>query len=277
MLEGFTETAIEELTAQVAKGHSLSKSGKLTGFLTQWEIALIEVGEASGELESVLMKIADYYEHRHLAASRLQSRLTFPVAVLVMALILAPLPALVQGAVSLGSYVLTLMLQLSILFICLSKLLRQFTQASHTFRGGWWLKRALKDGQDGLFRKLFERDYLQLFAMLADAGVDHRATLGILRPMFDNPMLSKSGRAAMAAIDKGRSLHEALATNRIIQRPDNLAVISSGEASGTLAASLKHQAELCSVEIDNTVDNYLSWAPKIFYCLVAIFIISNIF
>jgi general secretion pathway protein F len=79
--------AIEETSLEVAKGKGLGNALEETRTLPFLSIQMIQVGEQTGELESMLNKIADVYENEVESSIMQMTSLLEPVMILVMGLI----------------------------------------------------------------------------------------------------------------------------------------------------------------------------------------------
>ena len=79
--------AIEEASTEVGKGKGLGNALEETKTLPFLAIQMIQVGEQSGELESMLNKIADVYENEVESSIMQMTSLLEPVMILVMGLI----------------------------------------------------------------------------------------------------------------------------------------------------------------------------------------------
>ncbi|MDM8515760.1 type II secretion system inner membrane protein GspF [Desulfobacterales bacterium HSG16] len=79
--------AIEEAVRNVGKGQALAESLDKSGLFPHLAIQMIMVGEQSGELETMLGKIADVYENEVEIAIITMTALLEPVMILVMAVV----------------------------------------------------------------------------------------------------------------------------------------------------------------------------------------------
>lgn len=72
---------------------------KQHGSLTQaFESAVLTFGEESGSLEQSLRSLGDHFEGEHRLLIRLWSKLTYPLFISLVAILIAPLPLVVQGS-----------------------------------------------------------------------------------------------------------------------------------------------------------------------------------
>lgn len=79
--------AVEEAAKEVEKGQGLGASLAVSKFFPPLSIQMIQVGEQSGELESMLTKIADVFENDVESSIMSMTSLLEPVMILVMGIV----------------------------------------------------------------------------------------------------------------------------------------------------------------------------------------------
>lgn len=67
------------------------------GVVEPFERAILALGEEAGALEKSLKSLADFFAGEHKALVRLQSKLTYPLLLSIVTVLLAPLPLLAAG------------------------------------------------------------------------------------------------------------------------------------------------------------------------------------
>jgi len=99
-------TLVETAAARVREGRSLSTSLEETGFFPDMAVEMIEVGESTGALHSMLNSIAEFYEEDVQNAMTAAMQLIEPVILIFMAIIVAfVLIALYLPIFSLGAQI----------------------------------------------------------------------------------------------------------------------------------------------------------------------------
>nr|P31704.1 RecName: Full=Type II secretion system protein F; Short=T2SS protein F; AltName: Full=General secretion pathway protein F; AltName: Full=Pectic enzymes secretion protein OutF [Dickeya chrysanthemi]AAA24833.1 secretory component [Dickeya chrysanthemi]AAB24180.1 OutF=pectic enzyme secretion protein [Erwinia chrysanthemi, Peptide, 404 aa] [Dickeya chrysanthemi] len=73
--------------AKVVEGHSLAEAmGNFPGSFERLYCAMVAAGEASGHLDAVLNRLADYTEQRHEMRSRIQQAMIYPCVLTLVAI-----------------------------------------------------------------------------------------------------------------------------------------------------------------------------------------------
>ena len=84
---GLLEDNIEVMEKCIAEGNSLKVAMEQCGIFPEYALKMIETGESTGKLEDVLFTLADYYEKQDVIVSKIRSALIYPLAMLVMIII----------------------------------------------------------------------------------------------------------------------------------------------------------------------------------------------
>ncbi|MFA8301343.1 MAG: type II secretion system F family protein [Hyphomicrobiales bacterium] len=82
-----TRSIVQKLKDSLIKGSSLSESLESTGFFSLYDISSIRIGEETGLLEKVLQELASYYNDIIEQRKRIINSLTYPVVVLLIAIL----------------------------------------------------------------------------------------------------------------------------------------------------------------------------------------------
>lgn len=86
------KTLMVAIRAKVLEGHSLANAfGEFPHVFPEIYRSTIASGEASGHLDTVLMRLADYAERRHEMSKKLLENLMYPVIVLIMSFVILTL------------------------------------------------------------------------------------------------------------------------------------------------------------------------------------------
>jgi len=263
--------------AEVLSGHSLyvALSAYADVFPPIYR-ALVNAGEKSGELSTLLVRLADYLEKSQLSRQKILQAMLYPIIVVFVA-----------GAVSAGlvGYVVP---QIVGVFRNSKQALPFLTQAlifvSDVLREGWpwiialavaavvlvrralrveavrfrWHARLLKVPVIGRFlRTLDSARFASTMAILVGSGVPLLTALEAGKEVISNVVLRRSVERAMDLVREGRPLNRALATERLFP-PLLIHLIASGEASGTLPGMLGRAADLQQAEFDQRAGFALS-------------------
>ena len=152
---GILKQVLARVSARIAEGASLSRAfaaePKVFG---ESYVSMVAAGEASGALDAVLERLADFLEEQEQVRSRVTSALAYPILMM-----------LVGGGVML--FLLTAVIpKIVVIFEDSKAALPLITIAliklSHFLRGWWWIPAGLAIASVPLYRKAMLRDDLRL-------------------------------------------------------------------------------------------------------------------
>jgi general secretion pathway protein F len=264
------DSALNSLRKQLAGGSDIASAGLRAGLLSPLDSNLIGAAQASGSLATVYRRLAERYRHKAQQAAALKSRMLMPMAVLILALFIQPLPALVGGQLSILGY----------LWVCLWPLLL----LAGLYHGGRQLlrhrHRSTADGRasDSLLLRLplfgvayarsNVRDFVESLGLMLEAGMSMLEALPKACATLGSIQLRGQFVTLSAAIERGQSLTTALAPLEFPGKALLLGSIRTGEASGTLPASLLRHADMQSRQLDDLREQWATWLPRLFYAAV---------
>jgi general secretion pathway protein F len=256
---------------QLERGRELASAGQLCGLLTPLDASLIRAAQASGCLATLLQSLAERYEHQARQQAALRSRLLMPLVVLLLALFIQPLPALVGGQLTPGGY----------LWRCLQPL---FGLALLYGVGRWLWRRneRASEGQGALLGALLARlpllgdfyqrrnlrDFFATLGLLLDAGLPMLDALPRACATLRSRPLRRALEGLGPRIQAGQSLAQALAPLAFPGKAVVQGLISTGEASGSLPASLQRYARGETERLDSRLEQLALWLPRLFYAAV---------
>ena len=158
----------ELLTEFVILRTSLSYSG----LFLPWEARLIQAAEVSGKLADSYNGLARRYVNRARRYGNLKRGMTLPLALFVLAVLVAPLPALLLGAIGIDRYLLNTTGRLLLFFGSLYLLSWSWRQLGATGADNALFRLLLRTPLLGsLIRRQQQYNYLSSLALLMDAGV----------------------------------------------------------------------------------------------------------
>lgn len=270
-------TLTERILEQVKGGAQLSAALEAEGGLfPKLYVSMVRAGEASGALESVLERLADYLERAQALRSSVVSALIYPAILVVVAIasLLAlltfvvpqfeemfqsagkelPLPTQIVMAIAAGirSYGwLALIGVLGMIRVVQNQLARP--QLRYRFHR-WLLKLPLVGG---LLLKLDVARLAQTLSTLLEAGVPLLSALGIVKDTLGNLVLSEAIAQAGGRIKEGGEMSAALEEAGYFPIMA-LQMIKLGEETGKLAPMLSKMAEIYEAEVRVTVQRLLT-------------------
>jgi len=295
---GFKLT-LDKIIERVRAGSDFSTALSEHKLFTKIYVNMIKAGEASGQLDVILQRLADYMESVEELKREIKAAMTYPVISLV--LILSITVGLVVGIVpkfqvifqQLGMTKLPapteILLKISVamreqyvmLGACTIAIVVGFFMYIRTKPGmrqwHWFLLHAPVFGP--LFRKVAISRFSRTFATLIQSGVPMLGALDIVASTAGNVLVEEAVLKAKDAVSKGETLGDPLAATRVFP-PMVTRMVSIGEKTGALEKLLMKIAEFYDQEVRATVKALTSLIEPLLIAtmgLIVGFIVLSIF
>ena len=280
---------IAQIKESVNEGNSLTHSLSLHPKLfSNIYINMVRAGEASGSLDVVLERLAEFGEHQQALKSRLKAALVYPIFMAIIGTVV--LFFLVSFVVPNITRVFIEMKQAlplpTIILIWFSDFMRSF----------WWalflaivvcimgIRKAIKTpkGQyfwDGmklrlpifgpLNRMIALSGFGRTLGSLLQSGVPLITSLQIVRNIVNNVLIGDVIDDAMEDIQAGKSLNLALSKSRWFP-PVFLQMVAVGEQSGDLEGMLNKIAEAYEREVETRIAGMTAMIEPIMILAMAV-------
>ena len=263
------KTVLAQIKDAVNEGNSLTTA--LTShprLFSKIYVNMVRAGEASGSLDVVLDRLAEFGENQHAIRSRIKAALLYPlfmaiVGVLVLFLLITfivpsitsvfegtqqalPLPTIVLIAMS------TLLKQFwwAILLVVLGAVAAvRWYVATPAGRRHWDLFKLTLPGVRDLSIKTASARFSRTLASLLQSGVPLVSSLTIVRNIVDNVILAEQIREACEELEKGASLSQFFRGGKWFP-PMLVQMMAVGEQSGTLDKMLAKAADSYEKEVE---------------------------
>jgi general secretion pathway protein F len=202
--------------------------------------------------------------------------MALPLAMLVIAILVQPLPALVAGTLSPGGYLMKCVLELLLVggALCLFTGLPRRISPASTSSGILALDEILPLVPP--FRSMHERrsvrDGFETLALLLEAGMPILEALPLSVEVMRSPAVKRQFSRVGARIGGGASFAQAIGELSFAGCDQAHAMIVAGEASGALPEVLFSYATSETAAIGRFDDLVAEWAPRVAYALVVIWI-----
>lgn len=266
---------VDEIKQEVASGNSLANSlRKKPQYFDDLYCNLVDAGEQSGALETLLDRVATYKEKTESLKAKIKKAMTYPIAVVVVAVIVsaillikvvpqfqqvfssfgAELPAFTRMVISLSEVLQEWWFIFLFALFALAFVLREIHRRSEKFRDA--MDRAvLRIPIVGaiLYKSAVAR-YARTLSTTFAAGVPLVEALDSVSGATGNVVFRTAVNKIKQDVSSGTQLNFSMRTTGVFP---SMAVqmAAIGEESGSLDAMLDKVASYYEEEVDNAVDN----------------------
>jgi general secretion pathway protein F len=259
--------------SELLSGHTLAQAmGQYQSVFPDIYRALIKAGEASGELDHVMMRLADYTESRQILRQKVTLAFVYPAIVTIVAIVVVmgllvyvvpqvvsvfqqshqTLPLLTRMMIGLSSFLQAAWLYLLIAFSGAGFLVHTLLKREEILFQ--WHRRLLRLPMLGrLVRGINTARMASTLAILAGSGVPLLISLQAAAGVVTNLPMRRALEDAAKKVREGVTLSRALAVSGLFP-PILVHLISSGESSGKLDAMLDRAA----IQQEQEISNYTS-------------------
>lgn len=260
---------LENVYDEVQKGSSLSevlhKHKDIPFMLT----AMVEVGEATGNIDQVMEEMADYYDKQHRQKKKIDAALTYPKFLLVFAICIViglvsfvvptfvesilsagqELPITTQIIIKIADFINSNLLLLVLLVLALFVIKKLFIDTNYTIQ--YQIDKFLVTDKylGKITQQIFTARFARTFAMLVKGGMNIIESLSIAGNAVDNKFIKKSIDEATDSISAGAGIGDTLEIKKIF--PSMLTqMIKVGEDTGSLDNILRKTSEYYEIEAE---------------------------
>lgn len=281
--------ALGQMEDDVKEGRAFSDAAaKHTQAFPALFVNMVRAGEASGEMDATLERLADHYEKQNALIKKVKSALTYP-AVLLMVIIGvviflmvsivpqfvtsfeafdAELPAITKIVMAISDFVtdswyigLLMIAVVVAIFLALYKKNKQFNYAVHVAL----LKMPV-------FGKVMQKSAIaqmtRTLSSLFASSVPILQALMIVEKVVGNPVISKVVKESHDNLEDGKPLSEPLLASWVFP-PLVGQMIAIGEQTGQLDYMLDKVADFYEEDVDRTVDTLKSLIEPMMIILLA--------
>lgn len=271
------KTVCQKIIEDVRGGSDLSQAlGKHTVVFDRIYVNMIKAGEASGQLDTILKRLAEYMEATEQLKREIKGAMTYPVVSLVMILGITifllvfiipkfesifdalnvdlPLPTVI--VLGLSKVVTSYLLQVSMMMagiVCIIKWWKATDSGGYT-----WDRLMLKMPVFGeLMQKIALSRFSKTFATLLRSGVPILGALEIVSATAGNRVVEEAVSNARESIRQGENLAKPLADSPVFP-PMVVRMIAIGEKSGALEQLLEKISEFYDQQVEAMVESLTS-------------------
>lgn len=273
----FFQGVLTEVRKDVEAGTNLSNAMKKhPKVFNELYTSMIQAGEASGNLDTILLRLSQYVENMTKLVGKVKSALAYPIGVLIIALILtgvllwkvvpvftdmfsqmgAELPVLTQVVVGASDFLVANFFLIAIIIIALIFAFRAYY---NTFKGRRVIDNIkLKIWVFGdLLTKVAVARVTRTLATLLTSGVEIIESMTITAKTASNSIIEDAVLKSRASVQEGKPLWESWEdTKRFPYMVTQMVAV--GEQTGSLSTMLGKVADFYDEEVDQAVSAIVS-------------------
>lgn len=265
--------ALLEIRKEVEAGASLSNAlRKYPDIFNELYTSMIQAGEASGNLDTILMRLSQYIESMHRLVGKVKSALAYPIAVLIIAVVItavimvkvvpifeqmfdnlgAALPMPTQVIIDISHFVQQNAIIILIMMVALVIALRFYNK---TYKGRRVMDRIkLKLPVFGtLILKAGIARVTRTLETLLNSGVEIIEAMTITAKTSGNSILEDAVLRSRASVQEGKPLGESWEDQKIFPFMVTQ-MVSVGEQTGALSTMLAKIADFYDEEVNHAVE-----------------------
>ena len=266
---------VDDLKQEVAAGNSFASSlQKHPRHFDDLYCNLVDSGEQSGALETLLDRVATYKEKTEAMKAKIKKAMTYPISVVVVAIVVttillikvvpafksvfdnfgAELPAFTQLVVAMSEGLQKWWFVFVIAIFGIGYILKEANLRSEKFRN-WKDRTLLKTPVIGdiLYKSAIAR-YARTLATTFAAGVPLVESLDSVAGAVGNVVFRNAVNKVKQDVSSGTQLNFAMRTSGVFPSMA-IQMTAIGEESGALDMMLDKVATFYEDEVDNKVDN----------------------
>ena len=273
---GFKKT-LDDVAGSVRAGKDMSQAlSAHPKVFSELYVNMVRAGEASGQLDVVLTRLAEYQEASAALKAEIKSAMTYPVVSLFLVfgitifllVFIIPkfeemfysmnveLPAITKGLLATSLYLKSNFLYFSVGTMLVVGLLAYFFKTEKgQFFADWLMLKMPIFGP--LFSKVAISRFSRTFSTLIQSGVPILGSLEIVSSTSGNKIISRAIDHASDKVRQGETLGEPLAESKVFPLMVTR-MISVGEKTGALESLLEKISEFYDQQVKVTVEGMTS-------------------
>lgn len=268
--QGYQKEMLIAIKERIAGGASLHRAlGEYRHVFSDYYIHMIQAGEASGSLDVVLVKLADFLEHQSTVRSKVRSAMIYPILMMGVSIVVLSF---------LFSFVIPKILRIfadtkstlpfiTVILISISNIFMKF----------WWaiigiiivvfiyVKKYIKKNRErvdslilklpgGIMQSLYHARFARSMEVLVSGGLPVLTALKLSASSIGNRALEADVLRTGEKVAEGHTIASSLQGFP----PVFIRLIATGEKSGKLAETLRKAASSYEEEFNRKVDRAVS-------------------
>lgn len=259
-----------QIAADVAKATSLAEAVEnRKRHFEPLDVALIRVGEDTGELGAVFEMLGQWYSFRHRIHRTILSGLILPFLLIHFAAVLVPVPELAMGGWDVAAYVRNVVMFLAAFYIPAGVVLGIVYLTPR--RGP--MRAALDTFVLGIpvlaaaVRDLSLSRYCNVFGMTLKAGLPIVQAAAMAAESAQNAVIRRALVGGMEAVKQGNEMSTGFSRRRL--PAEFIAVWEVGEETGSLDESALRLGRIYADNAERGFQAVSVWVPRLVYFIVS--------
>ena len=282
---------LEQVIANVRSGQDLSTSvEQYPKVFSDVYVSMIRAGEASGQLDDILVRLAEYLESSQRLKRNIKSAMTYPVVSLVMifgitfflmvwivpkfkevfASLEVELPALTRNVLAASQFCennwMIILVGIALSFVLL-KIYKGTDKGGRQF--DWLMLHVPVFGT--LFQKVGLSRFSKTFSTMLRSGVPILGSLEIVADTSGNRIISDAVLNARESVRQGEGLAGPLSESPVFP-PMVTRMVGIGEKTGSLETLLEKISEFYDEQVNATVKQLTSLIEPIMIAIMGIMV-----
>jgi len=264
---------LAQVKEEINEGGSLARSlSRYPGIFSQFYINMVRAGEASGALDIVLERLADFNESQQALRGKIKAAFAYPLLMFFIGTIVLfflttfvvpritdifsemhqTLPGITVFLISVSSFMKSFWLVIILIIIGISAALKY--AFAKTIKGQYIRDRIkLRIPLFGpLIHKIAVARFSRTLGTLLQNGVPMLTALSIVRNVVNNRLIADAITEASKDVEEGQSVSTTLSKSAFFP-PIVIQMISAGEQSGTLEKMLYKIADNLENEVESDI------------------------
>ncbi|MBU5488052.1 type II secretion system F family protein [Clostridium sp. MSJ-8] len=282
---------ITEIEDDVKRGEMLSHSmAKYPDTFPKLLISMVESGEASGNLDEMMLRMAIHFEKESKINSKIKSAMIYPIILSIIATVAVivilmfvmptfqemfedsntPLPGITSFLISLSTFMKKYIIYLVIGITVVVVLIMRFKKTTKGYEFFSKLKFKLPVFGD-LTKKTVTSRFTRTMSTLLSSGISMMEAIPIVKSILNNKVAEDAMDGIRDKVMKGDGLSGPVRESGVF--PDMLAsMIRVGEEAGSLDEMLEKTADYYDEEVDVAISNATSMIEPIMIIIMGVVI-----
>ncbi|MDD4291283.1 MAG: type II secretion system F family protein [Clostridia bacterium] len=279
---------LQEMLNDITAGKTLCDAMRIhKKVFPEFFVSMVNVGEESGSLDVVLIRLAEYYENQQATKAKVMSELSYPIILVVLAigvvlalsLFIIPtfveafdkldseLPKLTQVIFAVSNFMIDNILYIGAIALGVVVVIVGYGRT----KSGKFNYDAIKANTPmikGVVQSRFASRFARSFAILLASGMPVVDSMEILANLLGNKYFEKKFRQSIIDVKQGVSLSTTFARSQIFP-PILLQMVMVGEQSGTLDNILDSTSDFFDEQLNTSIKRATGMIQPILLVFIA--------